>query len=117
MLNEGIHGMEKRCCIPSTPDLKLTWLQPKSMQSDMKKTMAVTPVRTGPFPTVSLPSPAINVVTPTSTPGTSVMALLGPVGPSNGTPRSRARSTDCAPNDDAEGRRKNRRIEMKLTER
>ena len=53
--------------------------------------MAVTPVRTGPLPTSSLPSPEISVVWPTSTPLTSVMALLGPGVPSKGTPRSRAR--------------------------
>ncbi len=53
--------------------------------------MAVTPVRTGPLPTTSLPSPEMSVVCPTSTPWTSVMALLGPGLPSNGTPRSRAR--------------------------
>ena len=40
--------------------------------------IAVTPVRTGPSPTLSLPLPEINVVCPTSTPLTSVMALLGP---------------------------------------
>src|SRR5580700_9414493 len=57
---------------------------------------AVTPVRTGPWPTTSLPSPEMSVVWPTSTPLTSVMALLGPVAPSNGTPRSRARSLVCA---------------------
>src|SRR5215831_20570220 len=51
--------------------------------------MAVTPVRTGPTPTCSLPSPEISVVTPTSTPFTSVMAFTGPGVPSNGTPRSR----------------------------
>src|SRR5580700_6673076 len=53
--------------------------------------IAVTPVRTGPFPTSSLPSPEISVVCPTSTPFTSVMALFAPVLPSKGTPRSRAR--------------------------
>src|SRR6185312_9183110 len=58
--------------------------------------MAVTPVRTGPLPTTSLPSPEISVVKPTSTPGTSVIASAGPGVPSNGTPRSRARSTGCA---------------------
>src|SRR5215467_10863872 len=36
---------------------------------------AVTPVRTGPFPTSSFPSPEISVVWPTSIPATSVMAL------------------------------------------
>src|SRR5215472_17677091 len=55
--------------------------------------MAVTPVLTGPFPTTSLPSPTIRVLKPTSTPGTSVMALTGPGAPSNGTPRSRARGS------------------------
>ncbi len=51
----------------------------------------VTPVRTGPSPTLSAPSPRINVVCPTSSPATSVMAFSGPGVPSNGTPRSRAR--------------------------
>src|SRR5579859_3883452 len=58
--------------------------------------MAVTPVRTGPLPISSLPSPEISVVWPTSTPLTSVIALFGPGVPSNGTPRSRARGLDCA---------------------
>src|ERR1700686_3089355 len=53
--------------------------------------MAVTPVRTGPLPISSLPSLEMSVVWPTSTPLTSVMALLGPGVPSKGTPRSRAR--------------------------
>src|SRR5580704_5995007 len=52
---------------------------------------AVTPVRTGPLPTCSFPSPEIIVVWPTVTPETSVMALSGPGAPSKGTPRSRAR--------------------------
>src|SRR5271157_4516348 len=58
--------------------------------------MAVTPVRTGPLPTMSLPEPEMSVVWPTSTPFTSVMALLGPGVPSKGTPRSRARGLGCA---------------------
>jgi hypothetical protein len=40
----------------------------------------VTPVRTGPLPRSSLPSPLTSVVCPTLTPATSVMALYGPVG-------------------------------------
>ena len=52
---------------------------------------AVTPVRTGPLPTTSGPSPEMMVACPTVTPATSVMALSGPGAPSNGTPRSRAR--------------------------
>src|ERR1700736_3999659 len=54
--------------------------------------IAVTPVRTGPLPTTSLPSPRMIVVYPPSTPATSVIAFNGPVVPSNGTPRSRART-------------------------
>ena len=52
---------------------------------------AVTPVRTGPSPTRSFPSPRMMVWCPTSTPATSVIALSGPGSPSKGTPRSRAR--------------------------
>ena len=59
--------------------------------------MAVTPVRTGPFPTWSAPCPSIRVTSPTSTPATSVIAFRGPAVPSNGTPRSRARGlAGCA---------------------
>src|SRR5262249_57621728 len=46
--------------------------------------IAVTPVRTGPLPTTSFPSPAISVACPTSTPATSVMALSRPGVPSKG---------------------------------
>src|SRR5215210_4920321 len=41
----------------------------------------VTPVRTGPRPTVSRPLPVISVVCPTSTPTTSVIASSGPAVP------------------------------------
>ena len=41
-------------------------------------TMQVTPVRTGPLPDSSLPSPAMSVVCPTRTPGTSVIAFHCP---------------------------------------
>ena len=58
--------------------------------------IAVTPVRTGPFPTVKAPSPRIIVAWPTSTPFTSVMALNGPGFPSKGIPKSRA-LTGCCP--------------------
>src|SRR5262245_33400236 len=58
--------------------------------------IAVTPVRTGPLPTFSAPSPEMSVVIPTSTPATSVIALSGPGVPSNGMPRSRARGFVCA---------------------
>src|SRR5580692_4771297 len=60
-------------------------------ESRPRGSTAVTPVRTGPLPTFNLPDPEINVVWPTRTPATSVMALSGPGVPSNGTPRSRAR--------------------------
>ena len=49
--------------------------------------MAVTPVRTGPLPDHELPSPEISVVTPTSTPATSVIALMAPGSPGNGKPK------------------------------
>jgi hypothetical protein len=48
-----------------------------------------------------LPDPEINVVWPTVTPATSVMALKGPGVPSNGTPKSLARGTADAPAADA----------------
>src|SRR5580658_7423412 len=54
---------------------------------------AVTPVRTGPVPTTNFPSPEIKVRYPTSTPFTSVIAFSGPGVPSNGTPKSRARTS------------------------
>ena len=62
--------------------------------------IAVTPVRTGPVPTFSAPSPEMSVVIPTSTPATSVMAFSGPGVPSKGTPRSRARGFAWASRDD-----------------
>src|SRR3984893_15620054 len=57
--------------------------------------MMVTPVLTGPTPTLSGPCPLMSETCPTSTPGTSVIAFSGPGAPSNGTPMSRARSTDA----------------------
>src|SRR3989475_613533 len=45
-----------------------------SAESLPRGKIAVTPVRTGPFPTTSLPLPDISVRCPTSTPATSVMA-------------------------------------------
>src|SRR4051794_13038252 len=55
--------------------------------------MTVTPVRTGPLPTTSGPSPAMSVVWPTRTPATSVIALKGPRGsPPIAIPRSDART-------------------------
>src|SRR5213593_97622 len=57
--------------------------------------IAVTPVRTGPWPTTSFPCPLTIVLCPTVTPATSVIALSGPGMPSNGTPRSRARGRPC----------------------
>src|SRR6056297_1955808 len=58
--------------------------------------MAVTPVRTGPLPGTTTPSPSMSVTWPTSTPSTSVMELSGPGVPSKGTPRSRARGDASA---------------------
>src|SRR5690349_2403035 len=75
------------------------------IESFPRGSTAVTPVRTGPLPTCSFPSPEISVVCPTVTPETSVMALSGPGVPSNGTPRSRARGLagglSCAKENDA----------------
>src|SRR6185295_14020075 len=59
-------------------------------------TITVTPVRTGPLPTTSEPSPETSVVCPTRTPATSVIAFNGPGLPSPITiPRSRARGAGC----------------------
>src|ERR1700748_1147872 len=69
------------------------------IESFPRGTIAVTPVRIGPWPTTSFPSPEIRVVNPTVTPETSVIAFKGPGVPSNGTPKSRARGlagTLCA---------------------
>src|SRR5258708_18396485 len=63
----------------------------RCMDAAPRGSTAVTPVRTGPLPTSSLPLPEMSVVWPTSTPPTSVIALSGPGVPSKGTPRSRAR--------------------------
>jgi hypothetical protein len=52
--------------------------------------IAVTPVRTGPFPRIFFPCPEMMVLYPTSTPFTSVMALNLPVVPIKGMPRSLA---------------------------
>ena len=56
----------------------------------------VTPVRTGPLPTTSVPLPEMSVVWPTSTPATSVMASSGPGVPPIGSFRSRSRGLRCA---------------------
>src|SRR5438874_1243766 len=64
----------------------------RCMEASPRGSTAVTPVRTGPLPTVSLPLPEIRVVWPTSTPSMSVIAFSGPGAPSKGTPRSRARA-------------------------
>src|SRR5439155_1133435 len=57
-------------------------------------TTTVTPVRAGPSPTASLPSPRMIVVCPTRTPATSVIALFGPGRPRPMTiPRSLARTS------------------------
>src|SRR2546429_6848704 len=55
--------------------------------------IAETPVRIVTLPTSTFPSTLISVVYPTSTPETSVMELNLPAVPSNGIPRSRARTT------------------------
>src|SRR4029077_9167647 len=47
----------------------------RSMEWLPRGSTAVTPVRTGPLPTTSLPLPEMSVVCPTRTPSTSVIAL------------------------------------------
>src|SRR5439155_23204092 len=57
----------------------------RCMEANPRGSTAVTPVRTGPLPTTSLPLPEIRVVWPTSTPSMSVIAFSGPGAPSKGT--------------------------------
>src|SRR5262245_17514893 len=86
--------------VPVISPLPLSEKQPAntgSLDPRPRGRIAVTPVRTGPVPTTSFPSPAISVRWPTSTPLTSVMAFRGPGAPSNGTPKSRARGALSAP--------------------
>src|SRR5450631_361593 len=75
--------------------------------------IAVTPVRIGPLPGCSLPSPEISVVWPTSTPATSVIALRSPGVPSKGTPRSRARGFDAGTFEGADVADKDARMNKK----
>src|SRR5258708_3734997 len=67
--------------VPVISPLPLSEYQPAAhgcpTPSRPRGRIAVTPVRTGPAPTTSGPSPPINVVTPTSTPPTSVIAFSG----------------------------------------
>ncbi len=56
----------------------------------------MTPVRIGPLPGTSLPSPSMSVTWPTAKPGTSVMAFNAPVVPGKGIPSSRPRGRVCA---------------------
>src|SRR6202011_3581593 len=83
-------------CVPVISPLPLPEKKPANTPSLPllpRGRIAVTPVRTGPLPTTSFPSPEINVLYPTSTPTTSVIALSGPGVPSNGIPISRARGS------------------------
>ncbi len=81
--------------VPVISPLPLSEYQPAAhgtpTPSRPRGRIAVTPVRTGPAPTTSGPSPEISVVTPTSTPGTSVIALNAPGVPGSGIPSARAR--------------------------
>jgi hypothetical protein len=52
--------------------------------------IAVTPVRTGLFPTINLPCPEMRVTCPSLTPLTSVIAFKSPGVPSRRIPNSRA---------------------------
>src|SRR5256885_356344 len=86
-------------CVPVISPLPFRLNHPAktaSRESLPRGRMAVTPVLTGPTPTFKTPSPEINVVCPTSTPFTSVIAFNCPGLPSKGTLRSRARGLFCA---------------------
>src|SRR5439155_6441255 len=90
--------------VPVISPLPLSVNQPPKTGSPFvapRGKIAVTPVRTGPWPTTSFPCPLMIVLCPTVTPATSVIALRGPGVPSNGTPRSRARGRLCACTEDA----------------
>src|SRR6266567_2455819 len=92
--------------VPVISPLPLSVNQPPKTGSPFvgpRGKIAVTPVRTGPWPTTSFPCPLMIVLCPTVTPATSVMALSEPGVPSNGTPKSRARGRPCA------GRKEGRR--------
>src|SRR5271168_3755531 len=81
--------------VPVISPLPLRDHQPAKTGLDMvslpRGRTAVTPVRTGPLPITSFPSPEISVAWPTVTPETSVMALSGPGVPSKGTQAAGAR--------------------------
>src|SRR4029077_9565461 len=81
--------------VPVISPFPLSDHQPANTGLDMvsfpRGRIAVTPVRTGPLPIRSFPSPEISVVWPTVTPATSVMALTVPGVQSKERPTSRAR--------------------------
>ena len=88
------HSMS--CVIPDTSPAPFRMKPPPTTRSSKTLLglgrMAVTPVRTGPWPTTSGPWPSMMVEWPTFTPATSVMAFQRPVlKRPRGTPRSRAR--------------------------
>ena len=62
--------------VPVISPLPLSAYQPPNTGSSLvpRGRIALTPVRTGPLPTWSPPSPEISVVNPTVTPSTSVIA-------------------------------------------
>ena len=71
------------CVIPETSPAPLRTKPPATTRLSNTLAlgmMAVTPVRTGPLPRSSGPSPMISVVCPTCTPATSVMAFDSPTG-------------------------------------
>src|SRR5688500_9144953 len=75
--------------VPVISPLPLSVNQPPKTGSPLvapRGNTAVTPVRTGPWPTTSFPCPEMMVAWPTVTPATSVMAFSGPGEPSKGTP-------------------------------
>ena len=94
MIGPSMNPASSTQVVPVISPLPLSAYHPPNTgaSSLLRGRTAVTPVRTGPLPSSSLPSLAIRVAKPTATPATSVMALSGPGSPSNGMPRLRARA-------------------------
>ena len=95
-------------CVPVISPLPLSVLKAAktgSGSSFPRGRTAVTPVRTGPLPRTSGPSPSMSVTCPTSTPATSVIASSVPAVPPIGMPRSRARSPGGGASESKSGER------------
>ena len=95
-MGDSITPSSRICSNPTTfPTPLIVWTAARTFSRNRLPPwgrMTVTPVRTGPCPGRSGPSPAWSVTCPTRTPGTSVIALSRPTGNSPTiNPASRAR--------------------------